>query len=125
MHERLPIVLALPIFASDALSSVAYATEAILVWLNEPRLQPGLYRTALPISIAIIALLLMVVISYRQVILAYPQGGGSYVVARENLGLMMGLIAASSLLVDYILTVAVSVADGVGQGGSALAHLGG
>jgi len=125
LHERLPIILALPIFASDALSSVAYATEAILVWFNEAHFRHEQYGTALWISIAIIALILMVVISYRQVIFAYPGGGGSYVVARENLGLTMGLIAASSLLVDYILTVAVSVADGVGQGASALMHLGG
>jgi amino acid transporter len=123
-HERLPIILALPIFASDALSSVAYATEAILVQFHDYHLSQDWFRVALPISIGIIALILMVVISYWQVIFAYPGGGGSYVVAKENLGLTMGLIAASSLLVDYILTVAVSVSDGVGQAGSALINAG-
>src|SRR5437588_2399516 len=125
LHERLPIVLALPIFASDALSSVAYATEAVLVQFRDLHVRQDQLGVALGISIAIIALILMVVVSYWQVIFAYPEGGGSYRVARENLGLMLGLIAASSLLVDYVLTVSVSVADGVFQSGSALQKLGG
>ncbi len=119
-HERLPILLALPIFASDALSSVAYATDAILTQLQALQVRQDLYRIALPISIGIIMLIGMVVVSYWQVIFAYPEGGGSYVVARRNLGLRFGLIAASSLLVDYVLTVAVSVADGISQSFSAL-----
>jgi len=124
-HERLPILLALPIFASDALSSVAYATETILRQFGSMHVRHVDFRAALPISIGIIALILMVVVSYRQVIYAYPQGGGSYVVARENLGLLMGLLAASALLVDYVLTVAVSIADCVAQSDSALNQFGG
>ncbi len=123
-HEaRLPILLALPIFASDALSSVAYASETILRQLGHLAIHPDQWKIALPISIAIVALILMVVVSYRQVIYAYPQGGGSYIVARENLGLFMGLVAASALLVDYVLTVAVSIADCVAQSFSALGTL--
>jgi amino acid transporter len=123
-HARLPILLALPIFASDALSSVAYATEQILVTFSGLGLQQSAYPVALGISIAIVSLILMVVISYREVINAYPKGGGSYVVARENLGLAAGLIAASALLVDYVLTVAVSIADCVAQTNSALHQFG-
>ncbi len=124
-HARLPIVLALPIFASDALSSVAYATETILRQFGTMRISQAQYPAAIGISIGIIGLIAMVVFSYRQVIYAYDKGGGSYVVAKENLGLMMGLIAASALLVDYILTVAVSIADCVAQSGSALHNVGG
>ncbi len=124
-HEaRLPILLALPIFAADALSSVSYASETILRQLRLLSIHPEQWRVALPISIAIVALILMVVVSYRQVIYAYPRGGGSYAVARENLGLSMGLVAASALLVDYVLTVAVSIADCVAQSFSALGTLG-
>lgn len=124
-HARLPIILALPIFASDALSSVAYATETVLRQFHTMGVAQSEYPKAIGISVAIIALIAMVVFSYRQVIYAYDQGGGSYVVAKENLGLMMGLIAASALLVDYVLTVAVSVADCVAQSGSALHNVGG
>ena len=119
-HAKLPIILALPIFASDALSSVAYATETILRQLESMGISQRFWGVALPISVAIVTLILMVVVSYRQVIFAYPQGGGSYIVAKENLGLMMGLIAASALLVDYVLTVAVSIADCVAQTRSAV-----
>jgi amino acid transporter len=119
-HERLTIPLALPIFASDALSSVAYATEAILLQLADAHLNRSLFSYSLPISMAIIGLILMVVISYRQVIYAYPGGGGSYVVAKENLGELAGLTAASSLLVDYVLTVAVSIAEGTAAALAAL-----
>ena len=125
VHERLPIVLALPIFASDALSSVAYASEAILRRLRELQIRPEERSITLGISLAIVLLISMVVVSYSQVIRNYPRGGGSYVVARENLGLMMGLIAASALLVDYVLTVAVSIADCVAQSNSALGQMGG
>ncbi len=124
-HSRLPILLALPIFASDALSSVAYATETVLRQFSTMHISQAEYPKAIGISIAIMGLIAMVVFSYKQVIYAYDQGGGSYVVAKENLGLMMGLIAASALLVDYILTVAVSVADCVAQSGSALHTVGG
>jgi amino acid transporter len=109
--ELLPIPLALPIFAADAISSVAYATEAAMVVL----LGAGLtaLRVALPISIAVAALMAIVVASYRQTVRAYEQSGGAYIVARENLGTLPSLVAAAALLVDYVLTVAVSVASGV------------
>ncbi|HZP84134.1 MAG TPA: APC family permease, partial [Chthonomonadaceae bacterium] len=119
-HERLSIPLALPIFASDALSSVAYATEAILIQLADARVPHELFGVSRWISLGIVALILMVVISYWQIIHAYPGGGGAYIVARENLGEIAGLIAAASLLVDYVLTVAVSIAEGVAAALSAL-----
>lgn len=110
-HERLPKYKALAILSSDAISSVAYATEAILLNLVVAgSLALGL---TLPISLAIIALLVIVAISYRQTIPAYPNGGGSYIVAKENLGTFPGLVAAAALLIDYVLNVAVSVAAGV------------
>jgi amino acid transporter len=112
LHETLlSKALALPIFASDALSSVAYATEATLTVLVAASLASA--GLVVPISVAIAALMAIVVISYRQTIAAYPTGGGAYVVARENLGAPAGLVAAASLLVDYVLTVAVSVVSGV------------
>jgi amino acid transporter len=107
----LPKRLALPIFASDALSSVAYATEAALAVLLAA--SPAGRRLLIPISVAVAALLILVVSSYRQTVRAYPGGGGSYVVASENLGRLPGLVAGASLLVDYVLTVAVSIAAGV------------
>jgi amino acid transporter len=109
--ELLPIPLALPIFAADAISSVAYATEAAMVVL----LGAGIaaLHVALPISVAVAALMAIVVTSYRQTVRAYEQSGGAYVVARENLGTLPSLVAAAALLVDYVLTVAVSVASGV------------
>ena len=109
--ELLPRWIALPIFASDPLSSVAYATEAGLVVLVATSVASrGLI---VPISAVIAALLAVVVLSYRQTIFAYPNGGGSYVVAKENLGQTAGLVAAASLLIDYVLTAAVSIASGV------------
>jgi len=109
--ELLPIPLALPIFAADAISSVAYATEAAMVVL----LGAGLValHVALPISIAVGALMAIVITSYRQTVRAYETSGGAYVVARENLGTLPSLVAAAALLVDYVLTVAVSVSSGV------------
>jgi|Tabmets5t2r1_1033131.scaffolds.fasta_scaffold00415_8 amino acid transporter len=107
----LPKRLALPIFSSDALSSVAYATEAALTVLLAASVAGR--SLLVPISIAIAALLVLVVASYRQTVRAYPGGGGSYVVASENLGRLPGLVAGASLLVDYVLTVAVSIAAGV------------
>ena len=112
MHDTLlSKTLALPIFASDPLSSVAYATEAALVVLIAASATAG--HLILPISIAIASVMAIVVLSYVQTVKAYETSGGAYVVARENLGKMPSLVAASALLVDYILTVAVSVAAGV------------
>ncbi|MGQ0762455.1 MAG: APC family permease [Acidobacteriota bacterium] len=114
-HERLTKKTALAIFASDALSSTAYATEQILLVLAAAYLagQRGAFGTVVPISIAISLLLIIVTLSYRQTIHAYPSGGGAFIVAKDNLGTIPGLIAGASLLVDYILTVSVSVAAGV------------
>jgi amino acid transporter len=122
-HTRLPNVLALPVFASDALSSVAYATEEILLVLVTAGASMAVLRVSWPIGVAIAALLAIVAISYRQTIHAYPQGGGAYRVSRENLGLIPGLTAASSLLIDYVLTVAVSTSAGVAAITSAFPHL--
>lgn len=110
-HERLSKVKALAVFSSDALSSSAYATEEILIVLAATG--AANLRISVPIAVAIVALLTIVVISYRQTIRAYPNGGGAYIVAKDNLGQGSGLIAAAALLVDYILTVSVSVAAGV------------
>jgi len=110
-HERLPKRTALAVFSSDALSSVAYATEAILIALLYANQSALGFVT--PIGIGITLLLFTVAFSYRQTIMAYPQGGGSYIVSRENLGKIPSLIAASSLLIDYILTVAVSMSAAV------------
>ncbi|MGB9738035.1 MAG: amino acid permease [Chloroflexus aggregans] len=110
-QERLNKVTALAVFSSDALSSVSYATEAILtILVLGGSVALGL---SLPIAVAIAMLLLIVGFSYRQTIHAYPQGGGSYIVTRDNLGDLPGLIAASALLIDYVLTVAVSISAGV------------
>lgn len=110
-HQRLPKVFALPVFASDALSSVAYATEETMRVLAVAGFS-GLALT-FDISIAIVVLIIMVATSYYQTIQAYPQGGGSYIVASENLGSLMGRIAGASLMIDYILTVSVSVSAGI------------
>ncbi len=110
-HERLTKTKALATFSSDPLSSVAYATEEILMVLMLAG--TAALHLSIPISLAIIALLFIVVISYRQTIHEYPSGGGAYIVARENLGQFPALVAAAALLTDYVLTVAVSVAAGV------------
>ncbi|MBK9941137.1 MAG: APC family permease [Kouleothrix sp.] len=110
-HERLTKRIALAVFSSDALSSVAYATEAILIALLAARGNALGYAT--PISIGIALLLITVAFSYRQTIIAYPQGGGTYIVSRENLGINPSLVAASALLIDYVLTVAVSMSAAV------------
>jgi amino acid transporter len=120
-HERLSKTLGLAVFSSDALSSVAYATEEILLVLALAG--SAALHLAIPIALAITGLLLIVAVSYQQTIRAYPSGGGSYIVARENLGPVPGLIAAAALLVDYVLTVAVSVAAGVAAITSALPGL--
>ena len=111
-HQRLIKLIALAVFASDAISSTAYATEEILLTLV-PKGGMDAFEHLVPISLIVVVLLAIVVISYRQTIFAYPSGGGSYVVSRENLGTTPALVAGSSLLVDYILTVSVSVAAGV------------
>jgi amino acid transporter len=120
-HERLGPLTGLAIFASDALSSVAYATEEILLILTLAGATAlGL---AFPIAVAIGILIAIVVSSYRQTILAYPKGGGSYIVTRENLGRYPSLIAGAALLVDYVPTVAVSVAAGIAAITSAIRPL--
>jgi amino acid transporter len=110
-HERLSRVTGLAVLSSDALSSVAYATDFVLATLIVAGV--AAFRYAVPISGIIAALLAIVAFSYRQTIHAYPTGGGAYIVAKENIGPMAGLIAAASLLVDYTLTVAVSISAGV------------
>jgi amino acid transporter len=113
-HQRLPKALALPIFSSDAISSTAYATEEILfvTAVGGSSLLLGL-NVLIPIGIAVAVLLAIVVTSYRQTIFAYPSGGGSYIVSRENLGQKPALLAGASILLDYVLTVAVSISAGV------------
>ena len=115
IHERLTKKTGLAVFASDALSSTAYATEEILLVLAVAAAagQSAAYHYVVPISIVIALVLAIVAISYRQTIHAYPSGGGAYIVAKDNLGVTPGLIAAAALLVDYILTVSVSISAGV------------
>jgi amino acid transporter len=110
-HERLTKFKALAVLSSDVISSVAYATEAILATLIAAG--SASLGLTLPIAIAIVCLLAIVALSYRQTIPAYPNGGGSYIVAKDNLGVLPGLVAAASLMIDYVLTVSVSVAAGV------------
>ncbi len=110
-HERLSKTLALAIFSSNAISSVAYATEEILLVLILAG--SAAVSWSIPVSIAILILTLILTISYRQIIYEYPEGGGAYIVARSNLGELPALIAAGALMIDYILTVAVSVAAGI------------
>jgi len=110
-HERLSRLTGLAVLSSDALSSVAYATDFILATLVVAGV--GAFVYAVPISVVIATLLGIVAFSYRQTIHAYPTGGGAYIVAKENIGPTAGLIAAASLLVDYTLTVAVSISAGV------------
>jgi amino acid transporter len=117
-HQTISKKVGLAVFASDALSSTAYATQEILAHLAV--LAPALgaavaYGYAIPISAAIAGLLLIVTISYEQTIHAYPSGGGAYIVSRDNLGDMVAQVAAAALLTDYVLTVAVSISSGVQQ----------
>ncbi|ASR36113.1 DNA-binding protein [Prauserella marina] len=120
-HELLPKRLALPIFASDPLSSVTYATQEILLILSLGGI--AFLHLAPWVAMAVVVLLAVVVLSYRQVVQAYPSGGGSYEVASRNLGRSAGLVVAGALLVDYIMTVAVSVAAGVDNVISAIPEL--
>ena len=109
--ETLGFLLGLPVLALDALSSVAYASEEILIALSVAGTH--LYGLAMPIALVIVLLLSFLVISYRQTIQAYPEGGGAYTIARNHLGSLASLVASSSLLIDYTLTVSVSVTAGV------------
>jgi amino acid transporter len=111
-HQRLIKIVALAVFASDAISSTAYATEEILLVLV-PVAGFAALEYLIPIAIVVTILLAIVVTSYRQTIYAYPNGGGSYIVSKDNLGETPALVAGSSLMVDYVLTVAVSVSAGV------------
>ncbi|HEY7270843.1 MAG TPA: APC family permease, partial [Dehalococcoidia bacterium] len=110
-EQRLSKIKALAVFSSDALSSSAYATDEILIALAAAGTVA--FKYSLPLAGAIAFLLAVVAVSYRQTIRAYPNGGGAYIVARENLGQVAGLTAAAALAVDYVLTVAVSIAAGV------------
>jgi len=121
-HQRLSNTVALAVFASDALSSVAYATEEIL-WVLVAASVAAWYTT-LGIAAGILVLLAIVVTSYRQTITAYPRGGGAYIVAKDNLGKHLSLTAGAALLVDYVLTAAVSVSAGVAAIVSAFPALG-
>lgn len=115
IHERLTKTTGLAVFASDALSSTAYASEEILLVLAVASAagQTYAYHYVVPISIIIAVVLSIVATSYRQTIHAYPSGGGAYIVAKDNLGVTPGLVAAAALLVDYVLTVSVSISAGV------------
>jgi amino acid transporter len=124
-HQRLNKIRALAILASDALSSVAYGTEASLFILVTAFVNQKPIDYIVPISIVISILIVLVVNSYRQTVYAYPQGGGSYIVSKDNLGVNAGLIAAGAILIDYTLTVAVSVSAGVAAITSAFPALNG
>src|SRR3979490_1007712 len=119
--ERIGAAKGIPIFGLDALSSAAYGPEAALTLLI-PLGMAGV-ASILPISVSIVLLLGIVYFSYRQTIQAYPQGGGSYTVASENLGTWAGLLAAASLMIDYVLTAAVGISAGVGALVSAVPSL--
>ncbi len=118
-HQRIGKPTALAVFASDAISSTAYATEEMLLVLMTAVVFPQSHEYLVPIAIAAVVLLAIVGISYTQTIHAYPDGGGAYVVSRENIGRTPSLVAGASLLVDYTLTVAVSISSGVLAIGSA------
>src|SRR3954467_3884733 len=115
-HTLLPKRIALPVFASDALSSVAYAPDEILLTLSIAGASAYVYSPWVTLAVAVV--MITVVASYRQNVHAYPSGGGDYEVATVNLGPRFGLAVASALMVDYVLTVAVSVSSGVANLGS-------
>lgn len=121
VHERLSKRLALAVFASDPLSSVAYATEEILLVLVLVGTAAVIW--SIPISFSIVLLLAILTTSYRQIIFEYPEGGGAYTVAKSNLGELPGLTAAAALMIDYVLTVSVSVAAGIAAVTSAVPSL--
>jgi amino acid transporter len=122
LSHRLPKRIALTVFSSDALSSTAYATDEILLVLAAGSLAALVFSTH--VALAVVVVMAVVVFSYRQTVVAYPKGGGAYRVAHENLGPPAGLIAASALLIDYVLTVSVSIAAGVAAAGAALQAVG-
>src|SRR5262245_21965601 len=120
-NETVGKFIGLAVFASDALSSTAYATQEILIILAGAGTVAFFY--SVPIAIAIVALLGIITLSYEQTIHAYPGGGGAYIVARDNLGELSAQVAGAALLTDYILTVAVSVSSGIAQVTSAFPTL--
>jgi amino acid transporter len=120
-EEKLPKWKALAVFSSDALSSVAYATEEILLVLTIVGASALYY--SIPISVAILSLLVIVTLSYRHIIQAFPSGGGAYIVAREHIGRNTSLVAGSALMIDYVLTVAVSISSGIAALVSAFPNL--
>jgi amino acid transporter len=124
-HQTIGQAIGLAVFASDALSSTAYATQEILIVLAGAAVLMGtaVFGYSIPIAIAIVTLLAIVTISYRQTIFAYPNGGGAYIVARDNLGELPAQTAGAALLTDYILTVSVSIAAGTDQVASAIPAL--
>jgi amino acid transporter len=115
IHQAISKPVGLAVFASDALSSTAYATEEILIILSLAGSGAAVLGISIPIAIAIAILLVIVTVSYRQTIFAYPKGGGAYIVSRDNFGEIPAQIAGAALLTDYILTVAVSISSGVAQ----------
>lgn len=120
-HQTIGKAIGLAVFASDALSSTAYATQEMLVILALAGM--GAFQYSIPISFAIVALLTILTLSYEQTIHAYPGGGGAYIVARDNLGELPALMAGAALLMDYVLTVSVSISSGVAQIVSAFPQL--
>lgn len=112
-HQAIGKFIGLAVFSSDAMSSVAYAPQELLIILAAAG--TGAFKFSVPLSIAIVVLLLILTISYEQTIHTYPNGGGAYIVARDNLGAMPAQTAGAALLMDYILTVAVSISSGVAQ----------
>lgn len=120
--EKFNVLWGLPILSSDAISSVAYAGEEIL-WVLIPIIGLMAYKYMFYVALSIVALMLILVLSYRQTIDSYPNGGGSYIVAKDNLGTIPGLVAASALLIDYILTVSVSASAGTAAVTSAMPSL--
>jgi Amino acid permease len=120
-HERISKRVALAVFSSDPISSTAYATEEMLLVLVAAG--TAAIGLALPLAAGVAVLLLILVLSYRQVISAYPQGGGAYMVTRDNLGGSFAAVCAAALLVDYVLTVAVSVSAGTAALASAIPSL--
>ncbi|MEO6063258.1 MAG: APC family permease [Thermoflexales bacterium] len=120
-HQAISKRVGLAVFASDAMSSIAYATQEILLVLA--LVGTSAFVLSIPISLVIVGLLIVLTLSYRQTIFAYPNGGGAYIVAKDNLGKTAGMVAAAALLTDYVLTVAVSVSNGVEQIASAIPGL--
>jgi len=113
LHERLSIPLALSVFAADALSSTAFATEEILIAIYSSAFAAQIHLLTIPVALAIVVLIAIVSLSYLQVVAAYPENGGTYAVSKDRLGMTASHLAGASLLVDYVLVVAVGVSAGV------------